>query len=271
MLSKSSSLLGTGPPLAAMAVLPALLLGFGGADGAAKPENSPPLNGIQGATHSVVDTLSANRRRRAERLLDDRVACLGCHTLNGIGGTIGPTLDGVGERLRPESIRAKITDPQGITPGSFMPAQPLAARDVDLLTDLLTDGTEWSGVESITPAAAGAPDLSGSGLYEQHCSSCHGSNGNGDGGNAANLPVQPTAHADSALMGRRADDTLFDAIHAGGWVLDKSPRMPAFGALLTGDQIRALVAHIRTLCECTGPVWSNDGVGRSDVAVPVAR
>lgn len=271
MRFKCFALSGTGLPLASTAVPLAFLLGFVGVDRVANAGPAPPTDGLEVSTPRAPDTLSVNRRRRAEHLLADRVACLGCHTLNGIGGAIGPTLDGVGERLRAESIRAKITDPQNITPGSLMPAQPLDQRDVDLLTDLLTDSTEWSGVESMTPAAASQPDLSGSGLYEQHCSSCHGIEGNGDGWNAPNLPVQPTAHADSTLMARRADDTLFDAIHAGGWVLDKSPRMPAFGALLTRDEIRALVAHIRVLCECSGPAWSRDGVGRPDEAVPVVR
>jgi len=271
MRLKPSTPLGTAPSVAVMSVLLVLLLGFAGAERTSREDLAPPQDRVHAPAYAAADTLSPNRRRRAERLLEDRVACLGCHTFNGVGGAIGPTLDGVGERLRAESIRQKITNPQAITPGSLMPAQPLAPRHVDLLTALLTDRVEWSGVESMTAAAGGAIDSSGSGLYQQHCASCHGVEGRGDGWNAANLAVPPTAHADSALMARRADDTLFDAIHAGGWVLDKSPRMPAFGALLTHHEIRALIAHIRTLCACSGPAWSRDGVGRSDQAVPIVR
>jgi mono/diheme cytochrome c family protein len=62
-------------------------------------------------------------------------------------------------------------------------------------------------------------------------------------------------------MSKRADDTLFDGIYAGAWVLDGSPRMPAFGQLLATEDIRALVAYIRTLCSCQGPAWSRDGGG----------
>ncbi len=57
-------------------------------------------------------------------------------------------------------------------------------------------------------------------------------------------------------MARRSDDTLYDAIAAGGYVLDRSARMPGFGNLLSNTQIRALVTHIRTLCTCTQPTWA---------------
>ena len=59
-------------------------------------------------------------------------------------------------------------------------------------------------------------------------------------------------------MSARPDDSLFDTIAAGGAVMNRSPRMPAFGATLSAAEIRALVRHIRTLCRCEGPSWSRD-------------
>ncbi len=216
------------------------------------------------APQSAPDTLTANRRRRAERLLQDRVACLGCHRLEGSGGAIGPSLDGVGERLSREFILRVIVEPQSVRPGTSMPAQPLAPGDAELLADFLTSGATWSGA---LPDPLPPDTLSGGidpeALYRRHCASCHGERGNGDGWNAVNLPVPPTVHADSATMAGRLDDQLYDAIHAGGWVLDRSARMPAFGALLTPGQIRMLVDYIRELCRCSAPAWSRDGVRRT--------
>ncbi len=63
-------------------------------------------------------------------------------------------------------------------------------------------------------------------------------------------------------MATRPDDTLFDGIAVGGYILDKSHRMPGFGELLTSGQIRGLVRHLRTLCRCEGPAWSRDGSPR---------
>ncbi|HVE77718.1 MAG TPA: cytochrome c [Gemmatimonadaceae bacterium] len=112
------------------------------------------------------------------------------------------------------------------------------------------------GVGAATPAAPDAPAL-----YARWCAACHGPAGRGDGPNARHLPVRPAAHADSAAMARRSDDALYDAVAAGGYVMNRSPRMPAFGATLSDAEIRALVRHIRALCRCEGPAWSRDGIG----------
>jgi mono/diheme cytochrome c family protein len=71
-----------------------------------------------------------------------------------------------------------------------------------------------------------------------------------------------TAHADAAAMSLRPDDTLYDGIASGGWVLDRSHRMPAFGQALDRDRIRSLVAYIRDLCDCQGPAWAEGGAER---------
>jgi len=54
-------------------------------------------------------------------------------------------------------------------------------------------------------------------------------------------------------MSTRLDDTLFDGIHAGGRILDRSHRMPSFGQTLSPEEIRALVGQMRRLCRCQEP------------------
>jgi mono/diheme cytochrome c family protein len=104
------------------------------------------------------------------------------------------------------------------------------------------------------PAAATAGDAMA--LYAKWCASCHGTSGRGDGPNAANLPVKPTAHASREAMSARPDDSLYDTIFGGGAIMNRSHRMPAFGATLSPAEIKSLVRHIRTLCRCEGPGWS---------------
>lgn len=214
----------------------------------------------QGTETPFMSTLQIER---TERLLDRRVACRGCHVIAGNGGLIGPVLDGVASRASRDYLLAVVRDPAATIPGTVMPHQRMPDGEVQRLVDYLlthTDPPESSGGQPQAPPAVAASDaLNGPALYARHCAACHGETGGGDGWNAANLPVVPTAHADASLMAARPDDSLYDAIFAGGYVLDRSPLMPAFGAYFTTEQIRALVAHIRDLCDCVQPAWAGGG------------
>jgi mono/diheme cytochrome c family protein len=212
--------------------------------------------------------LTAFEERRTERLLEDRLACLGCHRIGGRGGELGPSLDDVPLRRQPSYILEMIVDPARAAPGAPMPHQPLQRREAERVARYLLSSSE-AGPPPVQASLTdpGHPAWSlplspadpGEALYARHCAACHGAAGRGDGWNAPNLPVPPVALADAALMGRRADDTLYDGIFGGAWVLDGSPRMPPFGEFLSPAEIQSLVAYIRTLCGCRGPAWSGDG------------
>lgn len=228
---------------------------------AAAPFCSAALSGQQ----SVEATLTPLETVRVERALERRFSCLGCHRIAGEGGMIGPVLDGLGNRADLDYALAVLRDPAGTIPGTLMPHQPMPERESRRLASYLVGLPEQpaqTGTAEAPPALATDQALDGSALYARHCAACHGETGAGNGWNSSNLPVTPTAHADAALMSERPDDTLYDAIAVGGFVLDKSNRMPAFGAMLSPEQIRALVGHIRVLCECAQPAWAGRGWDR---------
>lgn len=226
-------------------------------------------------------------RHRAESYLRDRLSCLGCHSWKGEGGRVAPPLDGLSDRLAPAAIAAAVHDPAGARSGSVMPASPFRPEILDEVVNLLVaDEAAWRPVEAvevpwvqrrgILEAWSGSEAVAGAGegsegeevdrtsppdLYRQRCAACHGVDGDGGGFNAPWLPVTATAHSDPVAMSLRPDDTLYDGIAAGGWVLDKSHRMPAFGEALDRRTIRGLVAYIRELCDCRGPSWAS-GAGR---------
>lgn len=208
--------------------------------------------------------LSPFAMRKAETLLRDRWSCLGCHQLGDDGGRIGPRLDGIAHRLRPEYVRALIHDPTGLRVGTVMPASLEQPDRLDLVASyLLLRDAPWTGSEPVPglPEPPPPDTAPGAATYQARCAPCHGVEGAGDGFNAPFLPVAPTSHGDSAAMSLRPDDTLYDGIHAGGWILGKSHRMPAFGASLNDREKRDLVRYMRTLCRCQGPPWSRDGRG----------
>jgi mono/diheme cytochrome c family protein len=204
--------------------------------------------------------LSAFSVNKAEALLTRRYGCIGCHQLEGRGGRIGPDLTSVSTRRPHAYVQAIIESPQHAALQPIMPKVPMPKKTSELIATYL------SGVDGKSAALEDAPLVtlraeaselpSGTaGLYQTYCVACHGATGKGDGFNADFMEIKPSSHADEA-MASIPDDTLYDWIHGGGFVMNKSAEMPAWGATLEPDQIRSLVAHIRALCQCEGPKWS---------------
>lgn len=73
--------------------------------------------------------------------------------------------------------------------------------------------------------------------YQKLCASCHGPAGKGDGPAGKMLkPPPPDMSATST-----SDADLAKIIKEGGKAVGRSPLMPAYGAKLSDDQIKALV------------------------------
>jgi mono/diheme cytochrome c family protein len=206
---------------------------------------------------SVAASLTAFDSAKVHALLKTRLPCLGCHTIDGAGGRVGPTLDDVAARRSPAYIQAMIDDPQRVVPGTAMPRIPMPASIRQLVLRYLGEGaTPIATAFASSPHAAIAAPTSGAVLYARYCAACHGERGRGDGTNARYLPVRPANHADAAFMSARSDDRLYDAIAAGGYPLGRSSMMPPFGETLSRAEIRLLVRHLRRMCNCSGPPWS---------------
>lgn len=214
-----------------------------------------------GPPRSSSGAVSPFAAAKAEALLADRLPCLGCHRLDDTGGTIGPDLTSVASRRSRAEIERMIRDPQRVVPGTAMPRVSMPDDWIVLLADYLGGADRDSAAAPArSPLAAPAPlGIPPSQAYARFCAACHGARGEGDGPNARHLPVTPARHADAAAMSLRPDDSLYDAIAGGGWIMGKSARMPPFGSTLAPDDIRGLVRHIRALCQCEGPAWSRDG------------
>ena len=222
-----------------------------------------------------LSTLSRFSMTKARRIVEEQLACLGCHRLGGEGGVIGPDLSSLGERLLPEFVQRFVENPHSLVPDTVMPAPGLSASDAELTIRFLLQQT--LPLDSPRYLELSAPMLvehadgtEGERLYRTYCAACHGPEGRGDGFNAAHLATVPQDFTDASYMSTRPDDTLFDGIAAGGRILGKSHHMPAWGGTLSDEDIAALVRHLRALCECVGPDWSRDGRMGEDRAGPGA-
>jgi mono/diheme cytochrome c family protein len=88
--------------------------------------------------------------------------------------------------------------------------------------------------------------------YRLYCVQCHGMAGVGKGINAPFLAVQPRNHKSAKDMSELTDDSVFKAIHAGGFSVGKSNQMPPFGGVLTEAEIKDVVKLLREMCKCEG-------------------
>ncbi len=66
--------------------------------------------------------------------------CIGCHSIEGVGGDVGPELDGIGSEHDAAFFRKYIPNPQSVDPSSDMPPQSqLTQEEIDALADFLSN------------------------------------------------------------------------------------------------------------------------------------
>ena len=103
----------------------------------------------------------------------------------------------------------------------------------------------------LTAATAQADEVEQ--VFGFYCAQCHGMEGKGDGPNVtADFPVDPRNFTKAEEMEKLSDADIKNVILEGGPVVSKSPMMPPWGKTLSGEQVDALVKHLRKLCNCEG-------------------
>ena len=116
--------------------------------------------------------------------------------------------------------------------------------------ETLTEGELWDLVAYIRTLHREAPSgeaRHGADLYDKYCWTCHGKSGKGDGPIAVAYKPKPHDLTDSVYMSQRTDYDIFNAISLGGPAVDRSVAMPAWGQVLSSQDVWDLVAYIRQL------------------------
>jgi mono/diheme cytochrome c family protein len=212
---------------------------------------------LGGATSKTkLNPISAFQTKKVERLLTDYLPCLGCHQLNGNGGKIGPDLSNVGNRLTDGFIKMAIQMPHLVTPESIMPKTILDSTLSPLVQSYFAQRESNKKSEYLNLIENRPYSIKNK--YTANCAPCHGLKGDGTGFNAFYLPTKPGNFTDRSLMSLKADGSLFDTIHGGGRIMNKSHFMPAWGEKMSREEIVSYVRKIRDFCECDPPEWSND-------------
>lgn len=103
---------------------------------------------------------------------------------------------------------------------------------------------EYAGLQNPLEGEPGAVD-SGRQVYQVNCDACHGKTGQGDGPAAGGMEPAPTNLAQAE--GNLSDGYLFWRIKEGGMMPPFNSTMPAWGGILTDEQIWQVITYLRTL------------------------
>ena len=115
-----------------------------------------------------------------------------------------------------------------------------AACALGLVTCL---GLGWVlGACCVEPAGAAAPQT-GQAVYRAQCAMCHGADGRGDGPAAAMVSPKPRDFRAPEFWADRTPESVAEAVRQG----KPGTAMMGYQAVLTPEEIREVVAYLRTL------------------------
>jgi len=97
------------------------------------------------------------------------------------------------------------------------------------------------------------PPRSGRELYLEACATCHGSDGTGAPPSQVGFDIPLPDFTDCDFAAREPNGDWLAVAHAGGPARGFAREMPAFGEVLTDDEILRITEHIRGLC--TDDAW----------------
>ncbi|SPE52851.1 conserved exported hypothetical protein [Verrucomicrobia bacterium] len=116
----------------------------------------------------------------AGRRLFEEKGCLGCHSIGGIGGKVGPALDEVAKRHDPQWLMGHFKNPRAMSPGTVMPQFNFTEQETRALTEFLLSLVDTNLVGFLKISSSLSPIDRGKAVYKKFgCAGCHGVDGQG--------------------------------------------------------------------------------------------
>ena len=191
----------------------------------------------------------------AGRALFGELRCVSCHAVNGRGGTMGPELTRIGDKVRRDWLFSFLKDPHRVQPETAMLQYRLTDDQLRDVTAFLLEEYRSSETGAEPPPAAyqdARAIASGRATFERRgCSSCHHLAGMKDGGRIGpSLAGIADRNPDELLFGdvkvrRTTDNYIFmKVLHPDA--LANPSMMPTFGfAPIDAAKIALALASIR--------------------------
>ena len=185
-------------------------------------------------------------------------ACAQCHGEQGRGGVSSdvPALTIIARELTPAALRSIINHGLGESKNPTKPYMPvwgevISKRQVSDLIAYLRAGLPAVPTAEPVPIPQGqGPAVEGAALYVRYgCINCHGPNGLGGVPNpqSPDKAIPPLSGVDFRTE-FNTDQKIISFIRSGS-VIGRAPivSMPHWGGIIPKDQLKALVAYLKTL------------------------
>lgn len=208
------------------------------------------------AASLLLAALASGARAQDGKALMSAAGCFACHRVDGIGGNAGPDLSLVGFRRSKAWLERWLADPSAWKHDTLMPNFRLKRKALDAVVGYL------ASLDGRPPGERpwGRGEL-GRGVYDRSgCVACHGPKGAGGQPNN-NVPGNAIPALSRAAEGYTLEE-LERKIRDGERPGKSDPSgpeplvsMPAWGAVLSGEEIAAVSSYVLSLSSGTTQAW----------------
>lgn len=173
----------------------------------------------------VVPAGEASSLVQAGQRVYREIECTYCHSINGVGGSIGPDLSNIGGEMDKQRLVTYLKNPHAMIPTTLHPKLQFTDEELNALVAYL--------------ATLGAPitySPQAPGLFDKNCSSCHMINGKGG-----------TLGPDLSTVGQRRSVNFLDAFTTDSKSVMPGATMPAYRNVLTPEEIKDIAGYLASL------------------------
>jgi mono/diheme cytochrome c family protein len=106
---------------------------------------------------------------------------------------------------------------------------------------------DWTDPQKVIPLSY--QQAQGKRIFYQQCVWCHADSTPAGPSNRSNLTPVPPLLNDGATLNPESDEFMQNIIALGGSALGKSAMMPPYGKMLSGEEIRSVIAFTRAVAQ----------------------
>ncbi len=180
--------------------------------------------------------------------------CLGCHSIGGTGGKVGPALDGVTKRRSTDWIVQHFREPAAVSPGTVMPRYDFTESEIRALTAFLVSLSETDVIGFLKVLQPATPEERGKSVYRKYgCAGCHGPTGKGGvpNPNAKTNQQVPPLMAEGDMADIFIESYITEGVQEIAKMNSNGPQpplyMPAWEGKISEGELADLVSYLHTL------------------------